>query len=56
LTALAKPFIEEVVKEQPMSSQSDKPLKIGYIWQYQGVGMDSVSASVLHIKAVRQGF
>lgn len=37
-----------------MSHRSSKSLKIGYVWQYSGVGMSNVSASVLHIKAVRQ--
>lgn len=31
-----------------------RPLKIGYLWQYQTVDMTRISAAVLHVKSVRQ--
>ena len=33
-----------------------RPLKIGYLWHYEDVNMSNVSASVLHVKAVVEGF
>lgn len=36
--------------------ETRRPLKIGYVWQYEAAGLPPVSATALHIQAVVQAF
>lgn len=44
------------VKTREEHTMPKRPLKIGYIWQYESADLSPVSATALHVKAVVQGF